>query len=153
MTRGRAFWIAIACVLSLRWFAAEPYLMTGVSMHPTFHSLEYILVEKVSRSRERGDVIVFREPETGQKAMKRIIALPGETFRMGEKAWTLGRGEYFLLGDQREASTDSRHWGPISEDAMVGRPLLRIYPFDRIEFFPGRSAPGIVHASSSNTSR
>ena len=106
---------------------------------------------------ERGDVVVFRPPsETKQFYIKRVIGLPGEAVKIEEgKVWvgksdgeftqlseeyispgltpgvahvTLGEDEYFLLGDNRNASSDSRSWGPLTRDRLIGKAMLRAWP-------------------------
>jgi len=100
--------------------------------------------------------------------IKRIIALPGETIRMEngkvfieneanptgfyleEKYVTkehqtsdtftmqLGPTEYFVMGDNRPVSSDSRTWGPLESKYVIGRPFLRLLPFSKVSVFPGR---------------
>lgn len=114
---------------------------------------------------ERGDVIVFHSPiESGRTLIKRIIGLPGETVEIdGERTfikkgettielfepyvklptpnvsgiYTLGTDEYFMMGDNRAGSYDSRSWGPIHKKAIIGRPIVRLYHFDTARFWPG----------------
>jgi len=105
---------------------------------------------------QRGDVIVFRYPQdTSQRFIKRIIGLPGETVTMNEGEITISEGieerildestylprqnyfdnvslslnedEYFVLGDNRFASFDSRKWGVLPRDYIVGRVILRTW--------------------------
>ncbi|MCK5285841.1 MAG: signal peptidase I [Candidatus Pacebacteria bacterium] len=114
---------------------------------------------------QRGEVIVFRYPKDPKKFfIKRIIGLPNETVILNEKTITikneenpngflieepyiknfssnnmstsLGEGEYFVMGDNRPASSDSRLWGVLQEDLIVGRSFLRLFPFNEIELFP-----------------
>ena len=105
---------------------------------------------------QRGDVIVFRYPQDiSQRFIKRIIGLPGETVTMEEGKITISEGieerildestylprqnyfddvslslnedEYFVLGDNRFASFDSRKWGSLPRDYIVGRVILRTW--------------------------
>lgn len=115
---------------------------------------------------ERGDVIVFQAPTVpGEFYLKRVIALPGErvkiennkivvyneTFPQGvvmnedylseptvgaTALTTLGPDEYFVLGDNRDASYDSRRFGPIKRDAIIGRTWVRGWPVSRVSIFP-----------------
>ncbi|PIR47594.1 signal peptidase I [Candidatus Uhrbacteria bacterium CG10_big_fil_rev_8_21_14_0_10_50_16] len=114
---------------------------------------------------ERGDVIVFRYPrDKTQFFIKRIIGLPGDTVRvqdgkvtvidsahtngvvlqetyvsqpvtLGSEYVTLNPDEYFVLGDNRPASMDSRSFGPIKSEHIVGRVWLRGLPLDRFSIF------------------
>ena len=102
--------------------------------------------------------------------IKRIIALPGETIKLdgtsvliknkenpkgflldesylSEKnkkvdhmSVTLGSTEYFVMGDNRKASADSRFWGPLERDKMIGRAFIRLFPFKKLDLFPGAIA-------------
>ncbi len=125
----------------------------------------------------RGDVIVFRYPgDPSIFYIKRIIGLPGETvsinrgvvtittvagrtFTLAEpyvvsedatytKSVTLTSGEYFVMGDNRPNSSDSRVWGPLPRKDIIGRVDLRLLPLSRIGFFPGAvsytSSPSIT---------
>jgi len=108
------------------------------------------------REPKRGEVIVFKNPmNERQRFIKRIIALPGETveitdgkvfisngekkvldessyltfsFTLGDMQITLGKEEYFVLGDNRQFSLDSRRFGPIRKKDIVGRVFLRLWP-------------------------
>ncbi len=168
--------IAFALALFIRFFVAAPYLVQGASMDPTFHSADYLIVDRISYRLEdpaRGDVIVFRYPQDPSRSfIKRIIGLPGETidirgntvriinpenpdgFAISEPyiasenardstvTVTLGANDYFVLGDNRKASADSRIWGALPRDLITGRALLRLYPFTQIKINPGSAVYG-----------
>lgn len=113
---------------------------------------------------ERGDIVVFRYPrDPRQYFIKRIIGLPGETVRVkdggvaiinadhpegvtvqesylesstpGNKEIQLQADEYFVMGDNREASLDSRNFGPVPRRLIIGKAWLRGWPLDRITVF------------------
>lgn len=110
----------------------------------------------------RGEVIVFRFPNDPEKVfIKRIVGLPGETIvvehggvsiyngenpnglKLSEQylveettnstRTTLGEGEYFVMGDNRDASYDSRGWGPLKERFIIGKVFLRAWPASSAE--------------------
>ena len=163
--------IALAIVIPVRLFIAQPFIVHGASMEDTFQSGEYLIVDQLTyrlESPHRGDVIVMRYPkDTSVFFIKRIIGLPGETVEIngkniiihpsnGAKAFTLDESfltpervhseyasyaltdtEYFVMGDNRAESSDSRSWGPLPKNDIVGRALIRLYPFTRISVSPG----------------
>lgn len=119
------------------------------------------------RELARGEVIIFKYPEDRSKYfIKRIIGLPGETISvksdsvviknaqnlegieldepyihsrsLGNTDVTLSANEYFVMGDNRLVSHDSRVWGPLQREDIIGRPFLRLLPITRIKTFPGR---------------
>ncbi len=138
----------------------------GTSMTPTLQDGDNLIVEKVSyyfTDPQRYDIIVFPYPEDpGKHYIKRIIGLPGETVQIidgyvyidGElldehygnavmenaglagEPIVLGDDEYFVLGDNRNNSEDSRYpaVGNIKRSQISGRAWLRIWPLDKIGF-------------------
>lgn len=161
--------IALAIVVPLRMFVAQPFIVSGDSMYPTFHNAEYLIVDELTyrlTDPKRGDVVIFRYPNNPSRFfIKRIIGLPGETITVknntvtvtnkenpegfvldepylsvevsGNQTTVLNDNDYFVMGDNRPASSDSRAWGPLPENLIVGRAFVRILPLPKALFFPG----------------
>jgi signal peptidase I len=116
------------------------------------------------RSPERGEIVVFRPPQHHEQYyIKRVIGLPGETVEIragvitilneehpngfvltesyitevteGRDRRTLGADEYYVLGDNRDASLDSRYFGSVKIDEFIGRVWVRGLPLDRASTF------------------
>jgi len=158
--------LSLVIVIPFRIYIAQPFIVDGGSMDPTFRSGNYLIVDEITyrfREPERGSVIIFKYPKDPRKSfIKRVIGLPGETvsisngkvtiknaqfpdgfaldepyveFKKEDSAdYILAPGEYFVLGDNRLASADSRVWGPVPEENIIGRPIIRVLP---PAFFPG----------------
>lgn len=164
--------VALIVALPIRFFIAEPFIVNGASMDPTFSTGQFLIVDRVTYRFEepnRGDVIVFEYPNNPSVYyIKRIIGLPGETISikngkvtiinnkkpegfeltepyietshisMDTSKETLGPTEYFVMGDNRAQSSDSRVWGPLKRELIVGRPIIRLLPPNAISVFPGQ---------------
>ena len=106
-------------------------------MVPNFQNGDYLIVDELSyrfKEPEKGDVIIFKYPkDTSKYFIKRIEGMPGET--VGDL--TLSSDQYYVLGDNRDASSDSRIWGPVPRKNIVGRPLVRLLPVRELSLFPG----------------
>jgi signal peptidase I len=153
--------IVIAVLINL--FLAQATRVYGHSMEPNLHTDQRLVVEKVSyrlHGPRRGDVVVLRMPERGPELLiKRVIAVAGETIEIKggtvfidgqplvepylghETGGTYGplsvpEGQVFVMGDNRGASNDSRVFGPVSTERIVGRAWVSYWPF---------SALGMVH--------
>jgi len=151
--------IAVFIVIPFRLFIAQPFVVDGASMDPTFSNGEYLIVDELTyhfREPERGSVLIFKYPKDPSKYfIKRVIGLPKETvvidngkvsIKNGDQitlldepyvelkkneifSQTLGEGEYFVMGDNRAGSADSRIWGAVPEKNIIGRPILGLWPF------------------------
>lgn len=145
------FW-SVLCYLLISRFVIMAMEVRGSSMAPTLRHGDLCIVDRfVYRFREprRGEVVAFRVPGLNDLSVKRIVALPGETIRFDQhlhahdvsepylSPWTLTAagamsnaeqvvqsGCYFVLGDNRTASLDSRVFGPVRRDWIVGRVVL-----------------------------
>jgi signal peptidase I len=97
--------------------------VAGASMDPRVREGRLLLVESVSyrfRSPRRGDVAVLVSPGEGRKLLKRIVGVPGDVVA-GRR---LRPNEYYVRGDNVDASTDSRHFGPVDRALILGRALV-----------------------------
>ncbi len=158
--------ITLLVVIPIRTYVAQPFIVSGLSMYPSFNDGEYLIIDELTyllRQPKREEVVVFRFPKDPSKFfIKRVIGLPGETvviknnqitIRQGntelaimeadtkdqillDGSFALGPEEYFVLGDNRNMSLDSRAWGAVPEKLIKGRVLLRLFPFNRLALLP-----------------
>lgn len=146
-------------IVFFRSFIFQNYIVEGESMVNTLHAQERLIVSRLSYilgEPERGDVIVFQYPYDPQRDfVKRIIGLPGETIAINsgvvyidgkplpdESSYVdrvstetkppvlLGDDEYYVMGDNRPGSSDSRSWGPLVGKNIIGKAWLVYFPFD-----------------------
>ncbi|TSD02614.1 MAG: signal peptidase I [Parcubacteria group bacterium Athens0714_16] len=162
--------LVVFIVIPIRVFIAQPFVVFGESMSPTFENGDYLIVDQISyrfNAPQRQQVIIFKYPnDTTKFFIKRIIGLPNETveivgseifikntehpggFKLDETyianggnnnmTKTLGNSEYFVVGDNRNASSDSRIWGPLDKKFIVGRTFLQLLPINRIGLLPDK---------------
>lgn len=163
--------IAAIVVFGIRTFLFQPFLVSGASMDPNIAQNNYLIIDELTyRFREpmRGEVVVFRYP--GDKSIfyiKRIMGLPNEQVDIENGVLTidgvkideteylkgistsgtvhtkLSSDQYFVMGDNRSNSYDSRAWGPLEKKYVVGRALLRLFPFNRINIFEEQNYPAL----------
>lgn len=160
--------LTFVIVVPIRVFIAQPFVVNGSSMEPTFIDGDYLIVDQLSynfNEPNRGDVIIFKFPENPSKFfIKRIIALPNETIEINDNKVfvtdasgnsleldqsyikyqahdqikvTVGADEYFVMGDNRAESYDSRRWGTLDKKFIMGKALFRLLPFNKIDYLPG----------------
>ncbi|PIR58175.1 MAG: signal peptidase I [Parcubacteria group bacterium CG10_big_fil_rev_8_21_14_0_10_38_31] len=134
--------IALIIIVPLRLWVAQPFIVHGKSMDPTFRNGDYLIVDELSykfTEPKEGDVIVFRYPNDTKKFfIKRIIGLPNQTIEVEGKTISIEDNEYFVLGDNRGSSSDSRVWGTVNEDLIIGKAFLRLWPVVSIDILPGQ---------------
>lgn len=160
--------VSLLAVFLVRYFIAQPFLVRGSSMEPTFTNGNYLIIDEIAyrlREPERGEVVVFRFPKDPSTFyIKRIIGLPGETVEVknnqvtitdtggktriitenylamdertnGDLVQKLEQGQYFVMGDNREFSYDSRMWGAVPENDIIGLVRFRLWPFGQAKVF------------------
>jgi signal peptidase I len=164
----RTIVLVLITALAIRSFIAQPFVVEGKSMEPTLHNAEYLIVDKIEyrlHPPQRGDVIVFKAPESpDQNYIKRVIGLPGETVTIKDSSvfvngtlineqyianpsttpvstmenptffleQKLGVSEYFVMGDNRDHSSDSRRWGILPKRNILGKAQVVLFPFNQL---------------------
>src|SRR5579863_4387035 len=153
--------ISLAISAFIIIFVYQPVKVEGTSMMPSLEDQERIFVNKfVYRLEpiERGDVVVFRYPRDPSKSfIKRVIGLAGDRIRINAgQVWVNGKrleedyvprayedlrsysetvvppGSYFVLGDHRSLSNDSRDFGPVSDSYIYGKAVFGYWPMDKM---------------------
>ena len=140
--------------------ASRFYIVRGGSMSPTFEDGHQLLVMPINPSNilSRGDVVIVHDPRYMRGCyLKRVVGLPGELiqfldgllyvdgenlsesyleglpglFSLENRVWSLQAREYFVLGDSRTRSTDSRDFGPVDSSQIAGKIWLRYWPLSK----------------------
>ena len=153
--------IAIAVVLALviNQFLFAMVQVDGQSMEPTLYHGERLIVRKILYTPEKNDVVIIKSGVLQKFIVKRVVALPGQVVDFDENMnlvvdgvvqnesfinekqlssgvmsypLTVPEGHYFVLGDNRNHSTDSRSIGLIPEKEIVGESFFRLLPFSKI---------------------
>ena len=155
--------VALLITFFIKFFILDLTLISGSSMENTLFTDDLVAVEKISKNithnYKRGDVIIFHSPIEEKLYVKRIICMPGDNVELrdgnfyingneldepyyttgtfteseGQNQWFLGHDEYFMVGDNRPKSNDSRKFGPVHQTNFLGKAFLRIWPFDQIK--------------------
>ncbi|NOZ72998.1 MAG: signal peptidase I [Chloroflexi bacterium] len=158
----RTFLPVLLLVFLIQTFLAQATRVESLSMEPTLFEDQRLIIEKITfdfRTPQRGDIIVFHPPEGGKiPLIKRVIGLPGETIAIHEgrvfidgqalsepylRTLTHGRypptpipaESYFVMGDNRDHSHDSRSFGAIPKTSIIGKAWLRYWPLQQVRLF------------------
>lgn len=143
-------------------FVLQSYQIEGTSMQPGLLTNEYVFINKIAYNfhmPERGDVIVFHYPrDTTQDFIKRVIGLPGDTIKTDSShvwvnntqldeasyistslnpsahIWHVPANNYFVLGDNRPESFDSRNWDFVPRDDIIGKAVVVFWPLNAMHF-------------------
>jgi len=153
---------ALVIVLVVNIFLAQATRVEGQSMEPNLHDNQRLIIEKISyrlHPPSRGDIIVLRRPmRQSDPLIKRVVGLPGETVSIhdgqvyinGEPldepyltvtTWgmmqpqLIPEGHVFVLGDNRGSSNDSRAFGVVAVDDIIGRAWVRYWPLEDLSLF------------------
>ncbi len=152
--------IALILAFLVRTFVVESFLVDGRSMNTTLVHHERVFVNKLAYrigSPQRGDIIVFRYPkDPSRDFIKRVIAVPGDEIEIrnggtlyinGERVeepyvsspdsrgyilTTIEEGEYFVMGDNRSNSEDSRFFGMVPIGNIKGKAIMVYWPLDQL---------------------
>ena len=147
--------IIIAVVVLIRTFLFTPIRVDGPSMNPTLKNKDIMILNKIAKV-DRYDIVVIKSKRIDDVLIKRVIALPGETLEVNNgviyingkkikdkygygKTSDVGKmkipdGEYFVMGDNRTVSADSRLFGTFRKEEIKGTTKFTLFPFKRFGF-------------------
>ena len=143
----------ILVVILIRTFLVTPIRVSGTSMYPTLNNGNIMILNKVAKI-DRFDIVVIKSSDSNPVLIKRVIGLPGETIEVKDgKIYInnkkindkygygttydfdkvkVGKNDYFVLGDNRTVSADSRIYGTFNKSRIKGTTKLRLFPFNKI---------------------
>lgn len=151
--------IALFITFFIKIFIMDATRVSGASMSDTLHHNDLLLVNKIGarlKDSDRGDIVILRAPDfPGRIYIKRVIGTPGDTVEIkdgevlvnGEileedyvpvdytepktdvSKWELSDDQYLVFGDNRANSNDSRDFGKIYKEDIIGHAFFRFYPF------------------------
>ncbi len=148
--------VIILVVVLIRSFIITPVTVDGPSMEKTLFSGDVMILKKFAKNNlKKGEIVVIQKGSN--KLIKRLFAMPGEKIKCVSgiiyvnneevddshangktpdfKEYILGDDEYFVIGDNRNNSFDSRSFGPVKKDQILGTTDLIIFPFNHFKKF------------------
>lgn len=158
--------LSLGLAVLLFHFTFQPFQVAGLSMAPCLNDRDYLLVDRVffrGSGLGRGDLVVFRIEGDPRFMVKRIVGLPGEVLSSHDGVLSVNgqtltsgffrkvaypdfgpvqvpEGCFFCVGDNPAVSLDSRTFGPIRQDSIYGRPVLRYLPLARSGLLTGEGS-------------
>ena len=150
--------VLIVAIYALVNLSSARYMVQGQSMYPNFDDDQVLYISRINYimgEPNRSDIVVFHYPGNPQEDyIKRVIGLPGDVveirdtlvyvngepitepyinepcdiFHCPDERWELGPDEFFVMGDNRNHSSDSRAFGPVKREFIVGEVLVRYWP-------------------------
>ena len=148
--------LVLAAVAGARTGLATPVRISSSSMLPTLAAGDVVVTSRAALAVDevdREDLVTFTSPEDGERALKRVVGLPGDRVVIKDavlfvndepvdepyvdheridayysQTYVVPEHTVFVLGDNRGTSTDSRDYGPVDADALTGRVLVRVWP-------------------------
>jgi signal peptidase I len=152
---------ALVLALTVHLFLAQATIVYGQSMEPNLSERQRLIIDKFSyrlQPPSRNDIVVLDIPGMDEMLVKRVIGLPGETIEIRDgvvfadgvplpepfphelgyqnmDAITLSPLSYFVMGDNRDNSNDSRAFGPVKRETIIGRVWLRYWPLNALKYF------------------
>ena len=152
---------ALILALTVHLFLAQATIVYGQSMEPNLYERQRLIIDKVTYNflaPRRNDIVVIAMPDMEEMLVKRVIGLPGETVEVrdgvvyvngsalsepfphelgheSQAPLVLGPLNYYVMGDNRDNSNDSRSFGAVHRDYILGRVWLRYWPLDQFTAF------------------
>lgn len=159
-TNIKPYVLIVIIVVLFRTFIATPAVVDGSSMENTLNDNDLVILNKVIlyfNNIERFNIVVIKNEDDNDKIIKRVIGLPNEKISYKDNKLYINDNlvkfpngvtfedtedfeaetkdnEYFVLGDNRDVSKDSRYFGAFKKSEIVGLVDFRFYPFDQIGF-------------------
>jgi signal peptidase I len=158
---GETLFIAGLLFLAVNLVTAR-IKVEGSSMEPSMHNGEFVVINRLAyrwTDPQRGEIVVFRYPlDPERRFIKRIIGLPGDNVSVHQGAvyvngipldepyisappmydgeWTVEDGRYFVLGDNRNNSSDSQNWGSLASENIIGKAVIVYWPLNELGIIP-----------------